>query len=272
MREPSSRELDSPPGPMARDARLGTGAVVRYTRPHGMSSDFIRLRGLLVDCIVGILPEERRREQPVELEVKVELDLTQAATHGRITTTCDYDRLADEIAALLRFRRYRLLEMAAEEISAMILGVHASVSQVQLEICKPRALQGRARAASVGVTRDRSRYPRRQEQTAFGRAEILLENCEAGLYLLHVAQGREIPAHRHEVMRELEWLIAGALERDGRRLHGFEPIVWRHGQVHSYRNVGDGPAVLFCCDVPAFDRADEIEVLLQPAAESERTS
>lgn len=225
-----------------------------------MASDYITLEALRVDCIVGIRPEERRREQPVELDVTVELDLSLAATFGRIGTTCDYDRLADEITALLRFRRYRLLEMAAEEIAAMILGVHNVVTSVRLEIRKPRALQGRARVASVGIARDRSRYPRRHERTAFGHVEILLENGEAGLYLLHIAPEGHIPRHRHAVMRELEWHVGGELERDGRHLRGFEPIEWRHGQVHSYRNVGGERATLFCCDVPAFDRSDEIEV------------
>ena len=124
-----------------------------------MACDHIEIHGLGVDCIVGIRPEERRREQPVVLNIRVGLDLSVTATDGRFASTCDYDRLADEVTALLRFRRYRLLEMAAEEIAAMICGVHRMVEHVRVEIYKPRALQGRARAASIVIERDRGRYP-----------------------------------------------------------------------------------------------------------------
>src|SRR5690606_5802324 len=105
-----------------------------------------------------------------------------------------------------RFRRYRLLEMAAEELSAMIFGVHPSVEGLTLQLTKPRALEGRAASASIRVSRRPEDYPQRHEANDFGTVDVLFESREAGLYLLHVDPGKCIPSHYHQVMRELEWV------------------------------------------------------------------
>ncbi|MEE9383379.1 MAG: dihydroneopterin aldolase [Nannocystaceae bacterium] len=225
-----------------------------------MPRDRIRIDHLSIECIVGVLPEERRREQPLALDLELRLDLSAAAHSGRISETCDYDRVADEVGALLRFRRYRLLEMAAEEVAAMVLGNHPVVDQVRLSLHKPLALRGRARSVCVEIERAPHDYPRRYEHTDFGEVEVLLETTEAGLYLLHVEPGRQIPSHFHRVMRELEWSVVGELRRDGARRSGLDPVVWRTGQVHAYENVGRTRATVFCCDCPPFIRGDEVSV------------
>ena len=97
-----------------------------------MTRDVIEIRGLALDCVVGIRPEEREREQPVRLDLSLGLDLSSAGRSGRIAETCDYDRVADEVIALLRFRRYRLIEGAVEEVAAMLLGVHAPLVRVRV--------------------------------------------------------------------------------------------------------------------------------------------
>jgi dihydroneopterin aldolase len=226
-------------------------------------SDSIIIEKLRVECVVGVLPRERHAEQPLEADVELELDLARAARSGRIVETADYDRVAHELAALLQFRRYRLLETAAEEAAAMLLAAHPAVRRVGLSLTKPQALEGRAHAARVTVRRSLHDYPRRREDAVFGGVEVLYEGHEAGLYLLHVAPGREIPPHRHAVMRELEWLVGGELLRNGAPADP-TPATWELGMVHGYRNRSAREAVLFCCDTPPFVREDEIVV---PAAE-----
>jgi dihydroneopterin aldolase len=224
------------------------------------TGDHLYVDSLVVDCIVGMFESERSEPQPLVVDVRVEVDTRSAGANGRIGATVDYDRLAAEIQALLSFRRYRLLEMAAHETCAMIFGLHAAVESIDLRLRKPHALRGRAGSAGVGVRRRPSDYPRRHETAEFGEVEILLETKEAGLYLLHVEPSNEIPPHFHRIMRELEWLAAGQLVRDGRRLSGFEPVVWDKERVHTYRNDGEARATLFCCDCPPFVRSDEIVV------------
>ncbi|HLT37393.1 MAG TPA: dihydroneopterin aldolase, partial [Enhygromyxa sp.] len=217
-----------------------------------MARDRIFIEELRVDCIVGIYPHERSQPQPLIVELELGLDTAEAAYSGRIAATCDYARVADEVATLLEFRQYKLLEMAAEELVAMLCGVHPNVEDLRVRLYKPQALQGRARAGGVEIRRRARDFVRMREHNEFGEVEILYQTREAGLYLLHVDPGKEIPAHYHDVMRELEWLVEGAIERDGVRLRGFDPVVWRKHRVHRYVNVGTRRATLFCCDTPPF--------------------
>ena len=225
-----------------------------------VARDTIELEGLGLDCVLGVYPDEREREQPVRVDLRLGLDLGPAGRSASIGETVDYDRAANEIAALLRFRRYRLLENAAEELAAMLFGVHPRVEELELRICKPQALTGRAAAAAIRIARRRGEFlPWRHEITRFGEVDVLLETKEAGLYLLHVGAGREIPLHHHQVMRELEWLVRGTLWQGDELVPPFRPVEWPHGEPHRYRNQGSEPATLFCCDCPPFIPADEVE-------------
>lgn len=220
-----------------------------------------------MECIIGILDPERTAVQPLDVDLDLFLDTSQAAFSGRIAATCDYDTVSEEVRLLLQFRRYQLLEMAAEELAAMLLGVHPVLDAVHVRLRKPQALVGRAQEASVEVQRTPADYPRQRETNEFGEVEILYESQQAGLYLLHVEEGHSIPPHYHRTMKELEWRVAGTIERDGKRLEGLDPIQWEHGQVHTYVNVGEGRATLFCCDHPPFSPKDEIVVRAGEAGE-----
>jgi len=215
--------------------------------------DLIRIRGLEIDCIVGVRPLEREREQRVHIDLALGMDLSPAGRTGRIALTCDYDEVAEEVIALLRFRRYHLIEMATEEITAMLLGVHPSLEMVDIRLDKPAALDGRARAASVEVKRMRSDFRRSTRSTAFGAVDVVLETREAGLYLFSVNPSREfVPAESQEV-RVLEWLISGDLTCRG------VPVP-RHSLAAGgaegpsdqlgYANPGSDAAVLFRCICP----------------------
>jgi dihydroneopterin aldolase len=228
-----------------------------------VARDTIELEGLGLDCVLGVYPDERDREQPVRVDLRMGLDLGAAGRSASIGDTVDYDRAANEIAALLRFRRYRLLENAAEELAAMLFGVHPRIEELELRLCKPQALVGRAAAAAVRIVRRRDDFPWRREPARFGgEVDVLLETKEAGLYLLHVGVGQEIPLHHHRVMRELEWLVRGTLRQGNELVPPFRPVEWPHGKPHRYRNEGSEPATLFCCDCPPFIPTDE--VVLQP--------
>lgn len=225
-----------------------------------MARDRIFITELRVDCIVGVFAHERERPQPLLVDLELGLDTADAAYSGRISATCDYGRVADEVATLLEFRRYKLLEVAAGELAAMLIGVHPMIDEVRVRLNKPQALRGRAREAGVEVHRRARELVRMREHNEFGEVEIVHQSREAGLYLLHIDPEREIPAHYHRIMRELEWLVDGAIERDGERLRGFAPVVWRKHRVHRYVNVGTRRATLFCCDTPPFVPEDEIVV------------
>lgn len=222
-----------------------------------MARDAIRIEGLEVPCVIGVNPDERERVQPLLVSLELELALERAGVSAELNDTYNYARIAEEVGALLEFRRYRLLEAAAEEVAAMLLGVHPRLESVRLRLDKPEALL-RARSAGVSISRTSTDYPRRREPARFGTVEIVLETAEAGLYLLHVAPGRAITPHWHERMRELEFRVRGELTRCGELLRGASPIQWSFGQVHDYVNVGTSTATVFCCDQPRFIPEGEI--------------
>jgi len=92
-------------------------------------------------------------------------------------------------------------------------------------------MRGQARGAA------RPRFPRKRERSRFGEVEVLLETKEAGLYLLHVGAGQEIPRHHHRVMRELEWLVAGTLWSGAERVAGAQPTEWRRDRARGRRTM-----------------------------------
>jgi dihydroneopterin aldolase len=206
--------------------------------------DSIRISELELSCIVGIRPSERRRRQRVRLSIELELDLSRSGTSGRIAHTVDYSVVVDEAAKLLAFREYRLIEMATEELSAMLLGIYPAVEQVRITLEKPEALRGRARAA---VSIERKRGETRVEALAFGEEHVLLENAEARLSVLKVKPGSRIE-RLSGPERRLGWLFAGAL--------GGAPPVAPHDpreleRVLGAPNPGPGDASLFlCCCAP----------------------
>lgn len=213
--------------------------------------DRILIEALRVDCIVGVYTRERSQAQPLLVDLELGLDTSRAGRAGRIAATCDYTRVADEVEALLSFRRYKLLEVAAEELAAMLLGVHPQLGELCLRLRKPEALGGRARSAGVEIRRGPEDLERSRERAAFGTRERLFHDREAELCLLHLDPGQTLASEAISGARGLEWLAEGSLERDGVRVQGFDPRRWDDASPRPrYQNPGTQRAALFCCLLP----------------------
>jgi FolB domain-containing protein len=171
--------------------------------------DTIRISRLELSCIVGVRPAERRRRQRIVLSIDLELDLGRAGRSGRIGHTVDYSVVIDEISYLLEFREYRLIEMATEEMAAMILGLHAPVERVHVTLEKPEALNGRAAHAAVSVSRARGEP--RTSPLAFGTERLLLETSEATLKVVQVDPERALDVSALPARKTLAWLASGHL-------------------------------------------------------------
>ena len=154
--------------------------------------DLIHVIGLELRCIVGLRSYERRREQPLRVDVSLGLDLSTAGRSGRIGDSVDYSTVADEVTALLRFREYRLLEVAAEEATAFLFAAHPRIQQVRLRLDKPEALAGRARSAAVEMTRSRGAFGATEEHTDFGARTELLRSPEGIVEFLRVDPGQTL--------------------------------------------------------------------------------
>jgi len=214
--------------------------------------DHIHIKGLGVNCVTGFFPEELKRKQPLILDLRLGLDLSLAGRSGKILDTCDYDRVTDEVSALVKFRKYRLLENAAEEIAAMLFGIHKNIVNLHLCIKKPQALKDRARYAAVEINRTRDDFPNKFEKTVFGETEILFKTRLARHCLFHLDAGREVLLHYQNRLHEIKWLVQGQALFNDLPVPAFTHTVWPKGQRHSYKNIGNERATIFFCYTPPF--------------------
>lgn len=112
--------------------------------------DYLSLRGLEYECIVGIYPEERKRSQALQLDLDLGFSFLPCVKNHCLSHSVDYASLRLELAFLLEASRFELLETAAECISKFIMYFQpmeqkrAQVESVKLRLRKPQALPGLA--------------------------------------------------------------------------------------------------------------------------------
>ncbi len=100
-------------------------------------SDCIQLRGLRVLCIVGVLPEERERPQPIELDIDIYTDLSAAGKSDDLADTVDYGAAAEAATEICLSSKAQLLEHLAQRIADQLL-LLTPVSAVDITIKKIR--------------------------------------------------------------------------------------------------------------------------------------
>jgi dihydroneopterin aldolase len=117
-----------------------------------VSDDLVGLRGLRVECVIGVNPDERTRTQPLLVDVELRTDVREAAATDDVARTVDYTRVADEIRGVLVAGAFWTLEAAAEAVAVRCLA-RPRVRSVRVRLDKPDALGG---AAVPWVQVDRS--------------------------------------------------------------------------------------------------------------------
>ena len=185
--------------------------------------DSVEIRGLSCRCIIGIRPRERRVAQRVRLDLELSVDLERAGKSNRIAHTVDYSRASTELIALLQFRRYSLLEVAAEECAGWLFAAYPAVQAVSLRIAKPQALAGQAESGGVRIVRKRPPEATRQ-RTAFGFVEPQLETSEASISLVGLNEGETLTAALLGAENALVLPLSGRLESGGRLLAAHDPV------------------------------------------------
>jgi dihydroneopterin aldolase len=236
--------------------------------PH---SDWIRIRGLEIDCVVGVYPHERDTPQPLELDVELCLDTEAAARRERLRFSVDYAAITAQLAFLLKSCRFRMLETAAHALCRYLLlppvpgEQRAQVARVRLRLAKPAALAWGA-VASLEVERDAEWLVLAHEQTKYGTVDIVHETRDAGIYRLNVAPHSAIPLHVHRVMQESEMVLTKGLWCQGKPVAPGTVHRWPKGAAHCYQNPTRRHQSILCVDAPSFMPEDEIAVEGEPAA------
>ncbi|BAZ90745.1 dihydroneopterin aldolase [Raphidiopsis curvata NIES-932] len=116
--------------------------------------DCINLTGIRSYGYIGYLPEEKILGQWFEVDLKLWMDLSQAAVTDNIHHTVDYRSVIDLVQNLVKTSSFDLLERLAGAIAHEILQYNDMISQVQVTVIKPTApIPGFSGRISVEMTK-----------------------------------------------------------------------------------------------------------------------
>ena len=118
--------------------------------------DSIVIEDLLLRCIVGVNPDERTKEQDVNLQITLHADLRPSGRSDDLADTVDYKALKGDIRTAVEKSSYCLIETLAHEVARICLR-DAKVQRVIVRLEKPGALRF-ARTVAVVVERTRADY------------------------------------------------------------------------------------------------------------------
>ena len=79
--------------------------------------DRILVSGLREAGIHGVLPEERVRPQPFEVDLELHVDLARAGASDDLADTVDYGAVCDAVKHIVASESYQLLERLAQRIA-----------------------------------------------------------------------------------------------------------------------------------------------------------
>ncbi len=105
----------------------------------------------------GVLPEERTRAQPFEIDLDLAVDLGPAGASDHLSDTVDYGAVAGVVTSTVAGpRSYGLLEGLAGQVAGAVLAVDSRISGVTVTLRKLRPpLPMDIASVGVRVARDR---------------------------------------------------------------------------------------------------------------------
>lgn len=119
--------------------------------------DRVELRGLRVAAICGVLPEERERPQPLEIDLDLWADLSVAGRSDALADTVDYGAVCETVEAVCVGGAPELLEHLAEQLAGAVLALDERVTRVSVSVRKLRPPVPQQLATSgVRIVRGRS--------------------------------------------------------------------------------------------------------------------
>jgi len=103
-----------------------------------LAADRILLKGLRLAAVVGVLPEERERAQPLECDISLLVDLSAAGVSDQLTDTVDYGAITDVVVKTIKTSQPELLERLATLVADAVLESDSRVGAVEVGIRKLR--------------------------------------------------------------------------------------------------------------------------------------
>lgn len=114
--------------------------------------DTIFIQGLATSCIIGTLPRERKKNQPVMIDMKFPAPVRKAAKRDDLRDALNYKKITERVTGFVSKSRFYLIETLAERLAHALLR-EFRLESITLRVSKPNALRN---AKNVGVEIRRS--------------------------------------------------------------------------------------------------------------------
>ncbi|MFD0897048.1 dihydroneopterin aldolase [Loigolactobacillus binensis] len=96
----------------------------------------IKINNIQVYTYNGVLPEENRLGQRLEIDVALTVPIETLGTQDKLSQTVSYAEVYTTITEIAKTRQYQLIESLANQISQTILAQYHLVEKVQLRVRK----------------------------------------------------------------------------------------------------------------------------------------
>ena len=114
----------------------------------------ISIVDLEITCIIGILPDERVKEQTLLLDIYLDVDFGDSNIIDDINETIDYTIIAEMATQLGISKKYKLIESFCYDLNNLFLDTFKIIQQSKITVKKPNALP-KAKYAAYSMKKSR---------------------------------------------------------------------------------------------------------------------
>ena len=100
----------------------------------------ISIVDLEITCIIGILPNERVKEQTLLLDINLDVDIGDSTFADDINETIDYTKIAEMATHLGISKKYKLIESFCYDLNNLFLDTFKIIQQSNITVKKPNAI------------------------------------------------------------------------------------------------------------------------------------
>ena len=100
----------------------------------------ISIVDLEITCIIGILPNERVKEQTLLLNINLDVDIGDSSFADDIKETIDYTKIAEMATQLAISKKYKLIESFCFDLTNLFLDTFKVIQKSNITVKKPNAL------------------------------------------------------------------------------------------------------------------------------------
>ena len=114
----------------------------------------ISIVDLEITCIIGILPDERVKEQILLLDIYLDVDFGDSNIADDINETIDYTKIAEMATQLGISKKYKLIESFCYDLNNLFLDTFKIIQQSKITVKKPNAIP-KAKYAAFSMKKSR---------------------------------------------------------------------------------------------------------------------